>query len=114
MSKEAFRYVLEEIQDFYECGKQTQFVPPIIKLAAACRFFADGSYQQSTGNDFNLGLAQSTVSVFLKETLHVLENHICEKVIVTKMSDEEKCDAKRYFFRKYGFPGVVGAVVALT
>ena len=40
-------------------------IPPIIKLCAVLRFLADGSYQKCSGNAFNVGVAESTLSLIL-------------------------------------------------
>lgn len=85
-------------------------VMPVIKLAAVLRFFADGSYQRGVGNDFNIGLAQSTFSKILTELLDVLEKEICFDFIKFPESIQEKEEIKLAFYTKYGFPGVIGCV----
>lgn len=110
LNKEAFCYVLEEIQDFLKAPVRTSSIPPILKLATSLRFFAEGSYQKCSGNDFNLGLAQPTVSVVLTEMLNVLEEHICGKWITAQLSAEEQNACKMFFFVKTGFPGIMGCV----
>jgi len=42
---------------------RSESVPPILKLAAVLRFFADGSYQRATGQDFNVAVSQSKLSI---------------------------------------------------
>lgn len=87
-------------------------VLPVIKLAAVLRFLADGSYQKGVGNDFNVGVAQSTFSKILKEVLNVLEKEICSEFIKFPESVQEKEEIKLSFYTKYGFPGVIGCVIA--
>lgn len=91
------------------CVRST-FIPTTLKLATTLRFLAQGSYQLSVGNDFNLGLSQSSVSLILEETLNVLQNVICPQFIKFEMTDEEKMESKLYFFEKTGFPGVIGCI----
>lgn len=74
------------------------------------RFFAEGGYQRGTGNDIGAGFGQSTFSKVLKETLNILNRVIVPIWVVGAMTPEEKNRAKRYFFQKNGFPGVIGAV----
>lgn len=85
-------------------------IPAIIKLAACLRFFAQGSYQRSVGNDFHVAVGQSTFSEFLRGFLLIMEEHICSKWIKARLTQEEEIMCKSYFERKYGFPGVIGCV----
>lgn len=64
----------------------------------------------SVGNDFNIGMAQPTVSVILSELLSILERHICPKWIQFNYTQEEERRAKIYFFEKSRIPNVVGAI----
>ena len=88
----------------------TRTIPPKLKLAATLRFLAEGSYQKSIGQDFHLGMAQTTVSKILEETLKILENKLCTKWISMVMTEEEKKTIKMGFHKITGFPGVIGCV----
>ena len=110
VSKEVFKYLVAEISSKLRPSLKSTAISPTLKLAATLRFLSDGSYQQRTGNDFNLSLAQPTVSKILKEVLNILENHICPQWIKFEMSEEEKFQAKLHFYEKTGFPGVIGCV----
>lgn len=90
--------------------KRLSAVPNILKLAAVLRFFAEGGYQKGVGNDFNLGLAQPTFSLILKEMIPILETLLCPKWISFIYTENEKQAAKLYFLEKCGFPGVIGCV----
>ncbi|XP_067623132.1 putative nuclease HARBI1 [Eurosta solidaginis] len=109
LSKDAFMHVLDKIKDNFHC-RLSSSVTPMLKLCCALRFFAHGSYQQAIGNEFQLGLAQPTVSLVLKEMLPTLERVICTAAINIEMSEEEKQEAKRKFFIKSGIPNVIGCV----
>lgn len=109
MNKDAFKYVLDIISRRL-ISRRSSTIPPIIKLACALRFFADGSYQKSVGNDFELGLAQPTVSVILSEILEIFEKDICSNWIKTDMTEAEKQEARNFFFSKAGLPRIVGCV----
>ncbi|KAI8115046.1 putative nuclease HARBI1 [Lucilia cuprina] len=89
---------------------RTTAIPPLLKVCAALRFFAEGSFQKSHGNDFNLGMAQPTLSVVLKEVVKLIEEKNCTHWIVSKMTEEEKTKNKNYFYSKTKFPGVVGCI----
>lgn len=110
LNKPSFKYVLEIIEPHLKKGTRSTLVPNTIKLAATLRFLAQGSYQLSVGNDFNLGLSQPVVSRILSETVDVMEGEVCPQWIKFDMTDDEKNEAKLYFFEKTGFPGVIGCV----
>ncbi|XP_055372750.1 putative nuclease HARBI1 [Condylostylus longicornis] len=107
LSKEAFRDLLNEVENQLKITKTERAVPNILKVACALKFCAQGSYQLSVGNDFNLGLAQPTVSVCLKEVFNAVERRSCPKWIKFEYSKEER-RAKIYFYEKTGFPNIVG------
>ena len=110
VSKEIFLHLLGKIEGKVKPATKSISVPAIIKLTAALRFFAEGGYQKGTGNDFNVGLAQSTMSKTLKEILNILEVEICPDLIKFPESDIEKSAIKLDFYTKTGFPGVIGCV----
>lgn len=72
--------------------------------------FADGSYQKSGGNDFNVGLAQPTFSVVLEEVLNILEQRVCTRWIKAAMTTDEVQDSKLTVYAQSGFSGVIGFV----
>lgn len=111
LSKAAFSYILSEIEAKIKTSKRCTSVPNVIKLCTALRFFAHGSYQLSVGNEFSIGLAQSTVSIILKDVVNVLEECICPKWIKYTYTDAEKRRAKTYFFERSGIPGIIGCVL---
>lgn len=75
-------------------------VLPIIKLSTALRFFAEGNYQKGVGNDFNVGLAQPTVSKCLSEVISIIETEVCPVLIRFPVSEEEKDKVKLGFYKK--------------
>lgn len=85
-------------------------LPPLHRVVAALRFFAEGSYQHGVGADYNVGLGQSTVSTSLRIFVDVMQRKLCPQWIKFDMSEEEKLEAKRSFFSKTGFPGVTMCV----
>lgn len=105
-----FNVILSQIEQHFKPTKHKDAIPPILKLANTLRFLAEGSYQQAVGQDFLIGMAQSTVSVALSETLNILEAVMCEKYINFHLSEDEQARSKEYFLQKIGFPGVIGCV----
>lgn len=102
--------MLETITPHLKVGVRSTHISNTIKLAATLRFLAQGSYQLSVANDFNLGLSQPVVSKIISEIVDVLERKICPQWIKFVMTDEEKAEAKLHFFQKSDFPGVIGCV----
>ncbi|XP_058810960.1 putative nuclease HARBI1 [Topomyia yanbarensis] len=109
LNKEAFRYVLTEIQDEFTYARKSSLSAKE-KLAACLRFFAEGNYQHGAGRDFHVSIAQPTFSKVLADMLEILERKLCPKWISLEMSPEEQCRAKLNFYRKSGIPGVIMCV----
>lgn len=97
LNKSSFQYVLEQIRPILKCNTRKSAITATIKLATALRFFAQGSYQLSVGNDFNLSLAQPTVSKILSEVLDAMNTTICNNWIKFEMSEDETIECKRFF-----------------
>jgi len=77
-----------------------------LKLAATLRFLAQGSYQQSVGNDLNVNVAQSTFSELFTSTLNILEEKLLPEWVNLNLNDAEKRESKQFFYEKSGIPGV--------
>lgn len=110
LSKDAFSYLLNEISGILRPQIRLDAIPNVIKLATLLRFCAQGTYQNGVGNDFNVGLAQPTVSLVLKEMIDVVENFICPQWIKFNYTDEEKSQSKNCFYEKSGIPGIIGCI----
>ena len=80
------------------------------KLCALLRFLAEGSYQHGVGKDFDIGMAQSTISISMSQTLDILQRKLCPKWIKLRMTAEEKQGSKTYFYDRAGIPGVIMCV----
>ncbi|XP_055918421.1 putative nuclease HARBI1 [Eupeodes corollae] len=109
LNKEAFVFVLNKLEGQFK-NASTSSIPAVLKLACALRFFASGSYQSSVGNDFDLGLSQSSVSIVLKEVVCAIEDKLCPTWISLNMSSDEKQNARNYFFSTSRLRGVIGCV----
>ena len=96
-SKEIFLDILAEIEPKFPPVKGKGFKPNEI-LAAALRFLAEGSYQNGTGNDYKITIAQPTFSVAFAKCLNVIEETLGNKWISLAMEPNEQQDPRRYFF----------------
>lgn len=101
---------METLKNDFRKSHRSTAIPPLLKVCAALRFFAEGSFQKSHGNDFNLGMAQPTLSVVLTEVVHLIEQKLCKIWIISKLTEEEKAQNKNYFYSKTKFPGIVGCI----
>ncbi|XP_050321016.1 putative nuclease HARBI1 [Bactrocera neohumeralis] len=84
-------------------------IPPIVKLAASLRFFAEGGYQKGVGREYDVGLSQSAFSATLEEMLDVFEVNLC-RLWIKWMSNEEMRSAALKFYEKYKIPSVMGCI----
>lgn len=110
VSKDLFRHLFDILDGNLGPTVGSSTVLPIIKLAAALRFFAEGSYQKGAGNDLFVGVAQPTMSKMLSKIIDVFEEQICKTAIKFPTNDDEKNAIKMGFFEKSGFPGVINCV----
>ncbi|XP_065089161.1 putative nuclease HARBI1 [Ochlerotatus camptorhynchus] len=110
VSKDLFNHLLNILDTKLGPTVGSASVLPIIKLAAALRFFAEGGYQKGAGNDLFVGVAQPTLSKILTKVIDVFEEHVCATVITFPTNEAEKNSIKMGFFEKTGFPGVIGCV----
>ncbi|XP_067633360.1 putative nuclease HARBI1 [Eurosta solidaginis] len=109
LNKPAFKYLLDILTNSLPPLKQKFGVPPIVKLSACVRFFAEGGYQKSVGKDHEVGLSQSCFSEVLSEVLNILQPLLYPQWITWPTLEEERQTAHD-FYAKFGIPGVVGCV----
>lgn len=109
LNKDAFKYLLEELEPHITRGATLRAISPIIKLATLLRFLSEGSYQKCCGNDYNVGLSQPSVSKVISELIRIVEQRLAPKWIKSQ-TNEEKDEAKHAFFQKRSFPGIIGCV----
>lgn len=100
LSKEAFSYVLSAIN---VPGHMSTSVTPILQLAATLNLLASGSFQHNVGNDFLLGLAQSTVCKIVRNISSEIENVLCSREIQFLPDESLKC--MESFMEKFKCPG---------
>jgi len=70
---------------------------------------ATGHYQQSVGSNFNIAIAQQTVSKYLPEICNAIEA-IAPQWIQFSVDEERKQRIKEKFMLKFGFPGIIGVI----
>jgi len=76
---------------------------------AVVHFLATSHYQQSVGSNFNIAIAQQTVSKYLPEICNAIEP-IAPQWIQFPVDEERKQRIKEKFMLKFGFPGIIGVI----
>ncbi|XP_053953789.1 uncharacterized protein LOC128860340 [Anastrepha ludens] len=56
LNKRAFKYLLDVLTNSLPPLRQKFGIPPIVKLSACLRFFAEGGHQKGIGKDHEVGL----------------------------------------------------------
>lgn len=98
LTKEAFKYVLGQLK--FE-GHLSTTVPPKIQLPATLSLLATGGFQHLVGNDFLIGVSQSSISKITKRVVDEME--LCSQFIKFDHRNYQEC--KEYFMSKYKIPG---------
>lgn len=65
-------------------------ISPEIKILATIQFYAHGSYQIPTGNQFNLNISQPTLSRCLHEVTDLINQQLLRQWIQFPMTLEER------------------------
>lgn len=110
LNKDAFKYVLNKISHKMLDPKRNSAVSKLIKLTATMRILAEGSYQKGAGNDHYVNLCQTTVSESFNECIEAMYSELCPRWISFEVDEAEQNETKRHFYRKTGFPGVIGCI----
>ncbi|XP_055904483.1 uncharacterized protein LOC129940244 [Eupeodes corollae] len=103
LNKAAFKYVLDLLKQEYDPGVFSSSISLICRLAAVLRFLGEGGYQLGVGNDYEVGMAQSTFSSNLTNVLKALERRLCHLWIQLEMTETEKRQANRGFYSRTSF-----------
>lgn len=83
---------------------------PRTRIFAALQFFATGSYQRLVGQSVDISISQQSVSNCVREVASLLTQHLAPIFIQFPTTVEQKQLIKNEFFRKYHFPGIIGAI----
>ncbi|CAG9571521.1 unnamed protein product [Danaus chrysippus] len=85
-------------------------LPVHIVILAAVRFYAVGSYQRCVGQDYNIVLAQRTVSKVVKEVSHAIVHRLLNVYIKFSSTTEERRAVASGFQAAHGLPDCLGCV----
>lgn len=106
--KASLRYIENLVQnDLRRQTRRNNAIPPLYQLLMALRFYASGSFLQVIGDTFRVDKA--TVSRAVTDVSKALVNKRVD-FIKWPTNDDELKHIKSSFFRRGGFPGVIGCV----
>lgn len=109
LSRELTRTLIEQLTPHMNAGVRRTKVTIAGRILGALRFFAQGSYQRSVGNERDVALAQQTMSKALTIVCEAIET-IAPLWIKFPTAPEEKERKKNDFMRAFQFPGVIGCI----
>ncbi|XP_065356203.1 putative nuclease HARBI1 [Calliphora vicina] len=84
-------------------------VPAKLQLAATLSLLAGGSFQYVVGNDYLIGMSQSTICKYVDNCVKELEDKLCPSFI--NFDPENSYECMDAFMKKYKIPGVIGCVI---
>ena len=105
--RDSIEFLTELLKDdLQRQTKRNQALTPTIQLLVALRFFASGSFLQIIGDA--VGLSKSTVSRAVTDVSEALTRK--QNEFILWLSPGETQQVKQGFYRKGGFPGVIGCI----
>lgn len=105
--RDSLQFLTELLQD--DLQRQTRrnhALTPTVQLLVALRFFASGSFLQIIGD--TVGLSKSAVSKIITDVSEALAGK--QHQFIVWPSHDEIQQVKEGFYRKGGFPGVIGCI----
>ncbi|XP_046402545.1 putative nuclease HARBI1 isoform X1 [Ischnura elegans] len=111
LTQDMARVLIEELRPVLAAGQRVTHIPLETKVLCALHFYAQGSYQRSTGSDRNVSLSQPSVSRAIKEITEWLNSpQILGKWIIFPLRPNERAEAILRNYQNAGMPGVLGYV----
>ncbi|KAF5306209.1 hypothetical protein FQR65_LT07486 [Abscondita terminalis] len=105
LTKNMAHYLIEGLTPHMYVSQHPSAVEPQLRVFTTLYFFANGSYPRVIGSNFNLSMAQNTVSNCVTDA-----NILSDEWIAFPITAEEKISIKETFMEKTNFPGVIGAI----
>lgn len=102
-----FQIILISIFGLHQVGR-SQFIPGIIKLMIALRFYAVGAFYSAIGDMF--GVSRHVVNTSVFDVSFLIATKLRRRFVVMPETDEELLHAKMDFMRIGGFPLCIAAV----
>ncbi|XP_050066119.1 putative nuclease HARBI1 [Aphis gossypii] len=111
LTKPVARCLIDMLRPFLKVPSRLSSIDIDTKVLVALNFFATGSYQTPVGNSRYTLLSQASVSCCIKEVVTALNNPtIFNSWVKFPNSIRELTAVRHEFYRKTGFPGVIGCL----
>lgn len=110
VNKNIARHLINQVEPHLVQPVLRRGITPEISVLAALRFYATGSYQRSIGQEFNLGLSQTSAHRCIRKVTNIIDQHLADLYIKFPNTREERQTIKVEFMERWGFPGCIGAV----
>lgn len=109
LTKELAQNLIAELEPHMNHGQRNTRLPIDLRVLAALRFFAHGSYQKCIGANQNVYVAQQTMSDIIREVCNAIED-IAHRYIKFPTNAEDIGIKKQAFWNAFNFPGIIGCV----
>ncbi|KAJ8953404.1 hypothetical protein NQ318_023521 [Aromia moschata] len=100
----ATRYIINVLNPYLAEGMYSNSIPNYIKIFAALRFYATGSYQRDIGLSYNVSLSQSSVHRCIHQVTQVIEEVLAPNEVSFPKTQPEQNRIKEVFMQRFGFP----------
>lgn len=109
LSKDLMQNLIEELTPHMNEGLRNTKISIPLRVLAIVHFLGTGHYQRGVGSNFNIGIAQQTVSKYLPEVCNAIQT-IAPRWIQFPNTEDAKRRIKEGFMHEFGFPGVIGVI----
>ena len=106
-NKQTFQLLLQLLSsDLEHCSAKNNFIPPVLQLAVALRFYATGNFQMTDGD--LIGLSQPSVCrIVARVSISIASK---KQHFIQFPPETERLVIKQQFKNVGGIPGVVGCI----
>lgn len=112
LSNDSTRRLINLLQPFLFERTRSHGISIEIMIITALRFYASGSYQRGIGQDFNIGLSQTSVHRCIHTATEAIARNLSRIYTYIKFPQifNERQQIKMGLFNNWGLPGVIGAI----
>lgn len=110
LTKPKAEMVINQLIPYIRNIARRSALSPRTRIFTALQFFATGSYQRLVGQSSELSMSQQSVSNCIREVATLITNHLAPNFIKFPATPEQKQEIKNEFFRRFNFPGIIGAI----
>ncbi|CAL1683331.1 unnamed protein product [Lasius platythorax] len=85
LTKDLARALIEQLEPYLPVRRRSIGIPIELRVLCALSFYAQGSYQKAVGVD-QLCIAQSTVSIIIKEVTSAINQYLLRQYVQFSMT----------------------------